>query len=1333
MKKITLLLFVLLPFFCFSQDTLVKWTFPNNPDDSVADGGITANLAMTISAKGGVSAMNFASQGATTYCVGTNAWTGGALTKYWQVKVVTLGYQALHFSSKQKSSAYGPRDFKVQYKIDYSGTWTDVPGAVIMDTANWTKGALTNCALPSACENQDTVYIRWLMTSNISSNGGAVASNGTERIDDIIIAGTSMIDSPPTVINAFATGYNSVKVKFDKGVNTTATNVANYTGLGTISTAVRSVTNDTVTLTLTTPLSAGVVDTVTISNVQDIAGTSMTLPQKFPVLWGNPNSQNIVITEIMYNPPEAGTDTLEFIELFNNGATTVSLKDFYFSMGVNYTFHNDSVQPQAYYLVTVDSIAFVHFYHQIAHQWTSGSLSNTGEAIVLKDNYGSLVDSVYYHTTSPWPTAANGNGSSMMLCSPSSNNNVGSSWSAAGAANSLAFGVVNNKEVYATPGAGCMTITVDTVPPFVTMAMATNLSTVKVFFNENLNYSSSQNIANYTGLVSIASAVRTPLTTVTLNLATPLVPGIPDTLTINNVRDSAGNQMITPQSFVVIYNNLIEDVAISEIMYNDPSSNADSLEFIELYNRGTTIANISSYNFSHGPTITFPVNTFINPGGYLVIAYDTTAVNNFFHITGTLQWASGNLANTSEKLEIRNSSGNVIDSLTYRSTSPWPTTPNGNGPSLTLCNPALDNSVGANWSASTEYAGILNGVNVYATPGAGCYVAVVHPTVTKAYAISLSSVKVIFSEAVNSTADTVANYTGLGSITTALRSVTNDTVTLALATPLTPGIAETLTVANVQNLGGTAMANPQSFPIIYNNTVDNIVITEIMYNDPSLNADSLEFIELYNNGSTAANIGGYSFSNGIVYEFPGSTIINPSSYLVIAKNAHAVNNFFGISGTLQWTSGVLNNAGDILKIVNSDVVTIDSVNYGISNPWPISPNGNGPSLTFCDPNLDNSVAANWTASTELAGVLNGVNVYATPGAGCNPVIVYPTVLNAYAVSLTSVKVIFSDAMNTTAESVANYTGLGSITTAVRSVTYDTVTLTLTTPLLNGVLYTLTIANVQNLANNAMAAPQNFNILFNSSVDNIVITEIMYNDPSVTADSLEFIELYNNGATAANIGGYSFSQGVVCEFPASTIINPSSYLVIAKDAQAVNNFFSITGTLQWTSGALSNTGETIKIVNSENTTIDSVTYGVSSPWPTSPNGSGPSLTFCDPSLDNAIAINWLASTELAGTLNSMNVYATPGSGCVITGLMNVDVSSEILLYPNPAQGIANIYHGNQPIEIKLFDVVGNLISFATSKDNSETKLNIGNLQTGMYVVQIRKINTNETIVKKLIIY
>ena len=68
----------------------------------------------------------------------------------------------------------------------------------------------------------------------------------------------------------------------------------------------------------------------------------------------NGPSPQIVITEIMYNPPMLGADDTEFIELYNAGITTVDLTGFTFSQGVTHTFTSGSINAGAYFIITVN-------------------------------------------------------------------------------------------------------------------------------------------------------------------------------------------------------------------------------------------------------------------------------------------------------------------------------------------------------------------------------------------------------------------------------------------------------------------------------------------------------------------------------------------------------------------------------------------------------------------------------------------------------------------------------------------------------------------------------------------------------------------------------------------------------------------------------------------------------------------------------------------------------------------------------------------------------------------------------------------------------------------
>jgi hypothetical protein len=59
-----------------------------------------------------------------------------------------------------------------------------------------------------------------------------------------------------------------------------------------------------------------------------------------------------------------------------------------------------------------------------------------------------------------------------------------------------------------------------------------------------------------------------------------------------------------------------------------------------------------------------------------------------------------------------------------------------------------------------------------------------------------------------------------------------------------------------------------------------------------------------------------------------------------------------------------------VRIFDNAGVLIDSVQYDDIDPWPVEPDGNGPTLELINPTLDNLLSESWAASTD-----NG-----TPGA-----------------------------------------------------------------------------------------------------------------------------------------------------------------------------------------------------------------------------------------------------------------------------------------------------------------------------------------------------------------
>ena len=65
--------------------------------------------------------------------------------------------------------------------------------------------------------------------------------------------------------------------------------------------------------------------------------------------------------------------------------------------------------------------------------------------------------------------------------------------------------------------------------------------------------------------------------------------------------------------------------------------------------------------------------------------------------------------------------------------------------------------------------------------------------------------------------------------------------------------------------------------------IGDIVINELMY-DPISGNDDDQFIELYNQGTNAVDLGGWQFTSGVSFTFPTNAVIGPKGYVVVGKN-----------------------------------------------------------------------------------------------------------------------------------------------------------------------------------------------------------------------------------------------------------------------------------------------------------------------------------------------------------------------------------------------------------------------------------------------------------------
>ena len=422
-------------------------------------------------------------------------------------------------------------------------------------------------------------------------------------------------------------------------------------------------------------------------------------------------------------------------------------------------------------------------------------------------------------------------------------------------------------------------------------------------------------------------------------------------------------------------------IVINEIMYNSPGNDE---EWIELYNNSGSAVDISGWYIQDNSTtstpLTLPGGTSLGADQYFTIAIATDGNFPFtpdFDGTDLINWA---LNNGGDEVNLYNLGGILVDHVAYDDEDPWPTAPDGGGPTLALIDPAFDNSLAESWDASEQDGGTPGAINFPPDPTP----IVLTPNGGESWERGTTH---------TITWENFAGYTGNIYIELVDYSVTPpDAQLIVYNLPSANQSFEWTILPNqatgteyrirIADLSGTPYdESDTTFTITEMFVAPEIVITEIMYNPPEAGNDSLEFIELYNNGNEPVDMEGFYFTEGIDYTFPALTL-NPSEYYVVCIDSVAFHNTFGMAAA-EWDGGALSNSGEDIILVNQDGQLVDSVLYDDALPWDTLADGFGPSLTLCNPSLDNSLPESWSASTEFAAV-NAINdsIFATPFAGC---------------------------------------------------------------------------------------------------------------------------------------------------------------------------------------------------------------------------------------------------------------------------------------------------------------------------------------------------------------
>jgi hypothetical protein len=435
-------------------------------------------------------------------------------------------------------------------------------------------------------------------------------------------------------------------------------------------------------------------------------------------------ADQVVFSELMYHPPGA---LPEFIEVYNSTATPLDMAEWKLRGGVDYDFpkfnatdtRRTFLKPFERILLSPVAEALLRASYNIPATtriygpW-SGNLDNAGERITLQDKMGVPLCTLAYDNRGYWPVAADGTGHSLVLKDALKNVDDWRNWTF-------------SKARLGTPGT-------DTGTP---LPSALRLNEVHFSPSNTLDW------------VELYNATNTPVTLSGLGLASRAdfsdrldldgslvglgigsldvdLPAEEEVVVYlldatNNVlaarafsRSAAGASLQAfPDGSSEWYgaavstrdatNNPARDTAIiiNEIMY-DPPSDEVSAEFVELYNRSTNAVDLSGWRFAEGIDFVFPAGTRVEPDGYVVVASDVAWMRSTYGAIPVLGNYEGRLANNGELLRLVDQWGNLVDEVDYRHGGSWPNLAHGDGTSMELRHPSMNNDLPSAWADSNE-------------------------------------------------------------------------------------------------------------------------------------------------------------------------------------------------------------------------------------------------------------------------------------------------------------------------------------------------------------------------------------------------------------------------------------------------------------------------------------------------------------------------------------------------------------------------------------------------------------------------------------------------------
>ena len=453
-------------------------------------------------------------------------------------------------------------------------------------------------------------------------------------------------------------------------------------------------------------------------------------------------------------------------------------------------------------------------------------------------------------------------------------------------------------------------------------------------------------------------------------------------------------------------------LTISEVHYHAPSrADGRLLEFVEIFNSQPFFEDIGGYTLTGDIQFTFPTNTLIQAGSYIVVARAPADIEAVYGLTGVFGPYGGALQSAPGRVQLRNELGGIFQDVSFETDGPWPVSADGAGHSLVLAHPSFGEGDVRAWSASDRIGG---------TPGGADYLQPdpLRGVVINEFLANPDTQQVEFLELFNSTPAAIdlsgayltdsastnkyripqgVRIDGRGFIQFPSSSlgfgISSAGESLYLVNPSQTRVIDAIRfkgsargVSQGRSPDGASgiveLATPTGGAPNSSRKNRDIVINEIMYAPISADSDD-EFIELYNKGTQPVSLGGWKLTHAVAFTFPTNAVIPPDGYVVVGRNvARLLANYGNLSlqNTFGNYNGSLGNSGDDLRlempegvpgvdargnpVTNLVHVVVNEVAYRSGGRWGRWADAGGSSLELIDPRSDNRQPSSWADSDE---------------------------------------------------------------------------------------------------------------------------------------------------------------------------------------------------------------------------------------------------------------------------------------------------------------------------------------------------------------------------------